>query len=67
MAAWKIVKWTQILSLLVSMIPIMMMAKNPYQPAEFIWSIDSTISWEVTFFSIDSQSYLSHTGRPVWV
>ena len=37
-------KWTQVLSLLVYVIPIMMMAENLYQPAELTWSIASTIS-----------------------
>jgi hypothetical protein len=45
-------KWTQILSLLISMIPIIKMAKSLYQPAELIWSIASSITWEVTGFCL---------------
>ena len=50
------VKWTQILSLLMIMIPMMKMAQNPYQPAELTWSIVSTPTG-AQVFSINSQSH----------
>ena len=56
------VKWTQILSLLVSMIPVMKMAQNPYQsePAELTWSLVSTLTGEVTVFLLILKA-TSHT------
>jgi hypothetical protein len=41
-----LIKWTQILILLIIMIPIMKMDQNSYQPAEIICSVVSTLTEE---------------------
>lgn len=40
----RFIKWTQILSLLMIIIPKMKMAQNPYQPNELTWSVVSLVS-----------------------
>jgi hypothetical protein len=57
------VKWTQIMSILMIMIPMIKMAQNPYQPAELTWSVVSTLTRE-QMFSIKSQSYPPYTWWP---
>ena len=54
------IKWTQILSLLMIMIPMMKMAQNHYQPAELTWTVVSNLTGEQVL-SINSQGYSLHT------
>ena len=60
------IKWTQILSLLMIMIPMMKTAQNPCQPAELTWSVVSTLIGEQVF-STNSQCYPPYTWWPDFV
>jgi hypothetical protein len=56
------VKWTQILNLLVSMIPILMMAKSFFLAGRV--NLGYSLHFQRIYsLSVDSQSHLSYTGR----
>jgi hypothetical protein len=58
------IKWTQALNLLVSIIPILMMAKNLYLARRV--NLEHSLHYFLrnNSFSVDSQSHLPNTRRP---